>query len=83
MRPQIRLVDRLATDIEVDRVDAAEDITPLCLPHTTYKSYSAAHVEERRFDRMMRWLGGLTSHDLSGVDVAGPRLARILAGRAS
>ena len=71
MRPQIRLVDRLAEDISVDRVDAPEDITPLCLPHTTYKSYSAVHVEERRFDRMMRWLGGLTAHDLTAVDVSG------------
>jgi hypothetical protein len=71
LRPQIRLVDRLAADIAVDRIDAPEDITPPCLPHVTYKSYSAAHVEERRFDRMMRWLGGLTAHDLSGVDVAG------------
>jgi hypothetical protein len=45
LRPQIKLVDRLASDIEVDRIGRLGDITPLCLPHTTYKSYSPAHIE--------------------------------------
>jgi hypothetical protein len=71
MRPQIRIVDRLADDIEINRIDRLADITPLCLPHTTYKSYSAAHVEAGRYDRMTRWLSGLTAHDLARVDLAG------------
>ena len=71
MRSAIRLVDRLASDIEVDRIDRLDDVTPLCLPHTTYKSYSAAHIEDGRYERMNRWLSGLTAHDLSGVDVNG------------
>jgi hypothetical protein len=73
--PQIRLVDRPASDIEVDRIGRLEDITPLCQPHTTYKSYSPAHIEGARFERMNRWLSRLTSHDLFGVDCS-PRPAR-------
>jgi hypothetical protein len=71
MRPKIALIDRLADDIGVDRIEQLSDITPLCVPHTTYKSYSANHVDNGRFDRMTRWLNGLTAHDLSGLDTSG------------
>lgn len=71
IRPRIKLVDQLASDIDVTGIERLEDITPLCVPHTTYKSYSAAHIENGRFDRMTRWLAGITAHDLAGVDLTG------------
>jgi hypothetical protein len=69
MRPGIKLLDRLATDLGVDQIETLDDITALCLPHTTYKSYSATHVEQGRYDKLTRWLQSLTAHDLSSVAV--------------
>jgi hypothetical protein len=71
MRPRIRVLDRLAEDLDIDRFTKPEDATPLFLPHTMYKSYAVSHVENGRFDRMTAWLSGLTTHDLSHVDVSG------------
>jgi hypothetical protein len=70
-RPQIRLLDRLASDLGVTAIDDLDDVTPLCLPHTTYKSYSVTHVEQGRYDKLSRWLDSLTAHDVSSVDVTG------------
>jgi hypothetical protein len=71
MRPKIRVLDRLAEDLDISTFERAEDATPLFLPHTMYKSYAVSNVENGRFDRMTAWLSGLTAHDLSGVDVSG------------
>lgn len=70
MRPRIRVLDRLAEDLEIDDFSTAEDATPLFLPHTMYKSYAASNVEKGNFEKMTRWLAGLTTHDLSNVDSA-------------
>jgi hypothetical protein len=71
LRPQIRLLGRLAEDLDVSVISTLNDVTSLCLPHTTYKSYSVTHVEQGRYDKLTRWLQSLTAHDLSAVDVAG------------
>jgi hypothetical protein len=68
MLPKIRVLRRLAEDIEMDGIEKAEDITALCFPHTMYKSYSATYVEQGRFDKMTQWLGGLSAIDLSSID---------------
>jgi hypothetical protein len=70
MRPRIAIVDRLATDVALTRLDDIQDIAAICLPHTMYKSYSASYVEKGRFDRMNRWLGSLTAIDLSRIDTS-------------
>jgi len=70
MRPQIRVLDRLAEDIGIDRFDKPEDATPLFLPHTMYKSYAVSNIENGRYDRLTQWLSGLTSHKLGDVDVS-------------
>jgi hypothetical protein len=73
VRPRIGVVRRLAEDLHIDRLDLDKpaDIASLCLPHTFYKSYSAADVEKGRFDRLTRWLASLTALDISNVDVSG------------
>jgi hypothetical protein len=69
LRSKIRVVDRLADDLDVTEIGQLDDIVPLCLPHTVYKSYSVRDVEKGRFDRLTEWLDGLTTENLSGVDV--------------
>jgi hypothetical protein len=71
LRPRIRVVGSVAEDVGITSIRTIEDIIPLCLPHTMYKSYSTVHIENGRYDRLTEWLAGLTSLDLSGVDVSG------------
>ncbi len=71
VRPAIKVVDRLAEDLGIRSIDTLADITPLCLPHTIYKSYALSSIENGRYDRLTSWLSTLTTHDLSHVDVSG------------
>ena len=71
LRPRIPGLNIVADDVGVDSIDQLEDVVPLCLPHTTYKSYSAKHIDSGRYDRLTQWLDGWTSEDLSTIDVSG------------
>jgi hypothetical protein len=71
LRPRIAVVDTLAADLGVTAISALEDIVPLCLPHTLYKSYAASFVERGRYDRLTEWLAALTTEDLSAIDTRG------------
>ena len=71
LRPKLAQMDKLATLQGVGAVSALNDVTPLLFQHTVYKSYPVSLLEKGRFDLLTRWLGGLTVHDLSGVDVSG------------
>ena len=45
MRSKIRVLERLAEDLEIDGFKKPEDATPLFLPHTMYKSYMVSSIE--------------------------------------
>jgi len=70
-RESIEMVRNLADRLEIKEVNAFDDVVPLFFAHTAFKSYPASLLDKKRFDLMTRWLGKLTSHDLSGVDVEG------------
>ena len=53
------------------RFDSLEDAVPLLFPHTVYKSYPLSLLERGQFDRLTRWLDGLTALDLGKVDASG------------
>lgn len=71
LRPQLSVLDKLATEQGVDEIRELNDIAPLLFPHTVYKSYAMSHLERSRFDKLARWLNGLTTVDLSGIDASG------------
>jgi hypothetical protein len=71
LRPRLSVMDRLATEQGIDAIDRIEDLAPLIFPHTIYKSYAIDFVLDREFDRMTRWLGGLSAIDLSDIDMSG------------
>jgi len=62
---------RLAADQGVAEINAIDDVAPLLFPHTVYKSYPLSFLERGQFDRLTKWLGGLTTVDLSAVDLKG------------
>jgi hypothetical protein len=71
LRGKVAVLDRLATEQGITQIDSLDDAVALLFPHTVYKSYPLSILERNQFDRLTRWLGGLTSVDLGGVDVSG------------
>jgi hypothetical protein len=71
LRPAISVLDRLAREQGIDAIDTIDDVAPLLFPHTVYKSYPISYLERARFDKLTRWLDGLTTTDLSHVDADG------------
>jgi hypothetical protein len=67
---RIPLLQRVAEDQKLTDIRRTEDGALLLLPHTLYKSYPLSAIEGARFDVMTRWLGTLTSIDISGVDAS-------------
>ncbi|KJS08327.1 MAG: hypothetical protein VR73_05735 [Gammaproteobacteria bacterium BRH_c0] len=74
MRPQIPMLDKLAKEQGVDSIDTINDVIPILFPHTVYKSYPLSYLEKSRFEKLTRWLNGLTTVDLSNVDASGIEL---------
>jgi hypothetical protein len=71
LRPRVAMLDKLAREQGIDSVTCADDAVRLLLAHTVYKSYPLSYLENSRFDKLTKWLGGLTATDLSGVDTSG------------
>jgi hypothetical protein len=71
LRDRIAVLAGLADDRGTDQIGVVEDVVPLLFPHTTYKSYPVSLLLQSRFPALTRWLGRLTTHDLSSVDVSG------------
>ncbi|MGH2549546.1 MAG: hypothetical protein ACRDHN_09155, partial [Thermomicrobiales bacterium] len=70
-RESIGMIRKLADRLGISEVNEFNDIVPLFLPHTAYKSYPAVLIDNKRFDLMTKWLDNLTSHDLSQIDATG------------
>jgi hypothetical protein len=68
---KIKLVGLRAKDAGISEIRALEDIVPLLLPHTAYKSYPERFLTEKRWDKLTKWLETVSSYpinvDLSGV----------------
>ena len=67
----IKLVGLRARDAEISRVRHLDDIVPLLLPHTAYKSYPESFLVEQRWDRLTKWLGTVCAYPTDKVDLDG------------
>lgn len=66
---KVTALGRLATEQKIAKIGKLEDGALLLFPHSLYKSYPISVIEKSQFDRLTRWLGGLTSLDLSRVEL--------------
>ncbi len=66
----VAALERLAKREGVESVDSVEDALPLLFDHRVYKSYPLALIEKRDIAKLNSWLGRLTTHDLSKVDLS-------------
>lgn len=71
LRPGLSVLNKLASEQGIDTIETIDDLAPLLFPHTVYKSYPMSYLERARFDKLTKWLGGLTTDDLSNIDASG------------
>lgn len=69
-REQIAMLKKLADGQGIDRVDSLDAMAPLLMPHDIYKSYPQSLLAKQQYGKLMGWLGKLTRHDISGLDVS-------------
>lgn len=69
-RGQVQMLAKLADGQGIERIDTLDDMAPLLMPHDVYKSYPMSLLAKQKFSQLNGWLGKLTRHDISGVDVS-------------
>jgi hypothetical protein len=67
----IKLVKLRAQDAGITEIAQLEDVIPLLLPHTAYKSYPEAFLTEKKWDKLTRWLGTVSAYPTSDIDLTG------------
>ncbi len=70
---QIKLVKLRAQDAEITEITRLEDVVPLLLPHTAYKSYPESFLTEKKWDRLTKWLGTVSAYPTDNVDLTDVR----------
>ncbi|MFO1511068.1 MAG: hypothetical protein U1F31_15040 [Steroidobacteraceae bacterium] len=68
---RIRVVADMLKGRDPSTFKCFDDFIPVLFDEDVYKSYDTAWVENREFGKLTHWLGGLTTHDLSVVDMQG------------
>ena len=70
---RIKLVTLRAKDAEITDIGKLEDVVPLLLPHTAYKSYPESFLSEKKWDRLTKWLGSVSAYPTDNVDLSDVR----------
>lgn len=68
---RIKLVELRAADAGIDEIRELADIVPLLLPHTAYKSYPESFLSEGKWEKLTRWLGGVSANSTKSIDLTG------------
>ena len=71
LRDKVKVLGRMAAEQKIEEINDLRDASYLLFPHTVYKSYPMSVLERGQFDRLTRWLQGLTTVDLSGFSTDG------------
>ncbi len=70
-REQVPVLERRAKETDTVKIQKLEDIVPVLLAHTTYKSYPLSFIKKGQWDRMLQWLGMVAAGNYENVDVSG------------
>src|SRR5690606_33524602 len=66
----IKLVSLRAKDAGITEIKKLEDVVPLLLPHTAYKSYPESFLTVKKWDRLTKWLGTISAYPTDNVDLS-------------
>src|SRR5689334_14110158 len=61
---KIRLVGMRAKEAGITQIRALQDIVRLLLPHTAYKSYPERFLTEKKWDKLTKWLGTVSTYPI-------------------
>ncbi|WP_310535168.1 hypothetical protein [Novosphingobium sp.] len=67
---RIKLLRLRADEAGITEIRSLEDVVPLLLPHTAYKSYPESFLADKRWDRLTRWLGTVSAYPTDTVDLS-------------
>lgn len=67
---KIKLVKLRAEEAGITEVNRLEDMVPLLLPHTAYKSYPESFLTDKKWDRLTKWLGTVSTYPTGNVDLS-------------
>lgn len=70
VKGRVPTLGRLASEQGIEAIENLDDLVKVLFPHTVYKSYPLSYIEKNKFQKLTKWLNGLTSEDLSGVDAS-------------
>ncbi len=69
-RDAIKLVGHRAREANMAEIRRHEDVVPLLLPHTAYKSYPEAFLAGEKWDRLAKWLDTVSTYRVPPQDPA-------------
>lgn len=81
LRDRIPALKKLADRQGVEAIDKIEDVLPVCFDHRVLKNYPIQIIENRDFPKLTQWLGKLTAHDLTRIDLTGLKTIEEWLGR--
>jgi hypothetical protein len=67
---RIPILKKLAEENHIDSIRSLDDLAPLLVQHTAYKSYPLSVLENGDFKRLTRWFNGFTTVDLTSLDAS-------------
>jgi hypothetical protein len=67
----IKLLGLRASESGIDEIRSLQDVVPLLLPHTAFKSYPESFLSGKRWDRLTKWLGTVSTQPTDTIDVEG------------
>jgi hypothetical protein len=70
-RKRIPVLDQRATEAGIDEIRDLDDVVPLLLSHTAYKTYPESFVAKGQWDRMLAWFTTVSSRSAADADVTG------------
>jgi uncharacterized coiled-coil protein SlyX len=70
-RAQIPVLDKRAKDTGIDVIRSLDDMVPLLLSHTNYKSYPMSFLTQKRWKDILKWLSLVTTPSYDDVDIEG------------
>ncbi|MHB8693728.1 MAG: long-chain-fatty-acid--protein ligase [Solirubrobacteraceae bacterium] len=70
LRDRIPVLNAMAAELGAGDLDEVDDVVPLLFQHSVYKSYPVPLLERNRFEAMTKWLGRLTTVDISDAPVS-------------
>jgi hypothetical protein len=67
---KIKLLALRAREAGIGEIRSLEDVVPLLLPHTAYKSYPESFLMEEKWDKLGKWLDSVATHRVPPIDPA-------------